>query len=117
MAQPLLVGDCVAAMRAKVKMPVTVKCRIGIDDQDPEEALEALACALEQAGVAALIVTPARLGSPGSSRAINRDIPPLDYDRVYRLKAAHSRAGHRARMAASPISRRRPRTLSASMAS
>jgi tRNA-dihydrouridine synthase A len=89
MAQPLLVGDCVAAMRAKVKMPVTVKCRIGIDDQDPEEALEALACALEQAGVAALIVHARKAWLAGLSPRDNRDIPPLDYDRVYRLKAAH----------------------------
>src|ERR1700720_2260785 len=56
MAQPLLVGDCVAAMRAKAEVPVTVKCRLGIDEQNPEEALEALTCALEQAGIAALIV-------------------------------------------------------------
>src|SRR3954447_14819733 len=51
MAEPALVGDCVAAMTAAVKLPVTVKCRIGIDDQDPEEALEALTCAVERAGV------------------------------------------------------------------
>ena len=56
MAEPALVGDCVAAMRAVAKLPVTVKCRIGIDDQDPEEALEALTCAVDAAGVAALIV-------------------------------------------------------------
>jgi tRNA-dihydrouridine synthase A len=89
MAQPLLVGDCVAAMRAKVKMPVTVKCRIGIDDQDPEEALESLTCALEQAGVAALIVHARKAWLAGLSPRDNRDIPPLDYDRVHRLKAAH----------------------------
>src|SRR6201985_1067333 len=51
MAEPALVGDCVAAMKAAVAVPVTVKCRIGIDDQDPEAALEALACAAERAGV------------------------------------------------------------------
>jgi tRNA-dihydrouridine synthase A len=56
MAEPALVGDCVAAMTAAVKLPVTVKCRIGIDEQDPEEALEALTCAVERAGVGALIV-------------------------------------------------------------
>src|SRR3984893_11602139 len=89
MAQPLLVGDCVAAMRAKVKMPVTVKCRIGIDDQDPEEALEALACALEEAGIAALIVHARKAWLAGLSARDNRVIPPLDYDRVYRLKAKH----------------------------
>src|ERR1700716_4728836 len=56
MAEPALVGDCVAAMTSSIKLPVTVKCRIGIDEQDPEEALEALTDAVEQAGVAALIV-------------------------------------------------------------
>src|SRR5438132_13726453 len=56
MAEPALVGDCVAAMSAAVAVPVTVKCRIGIDEQDPEAALETLACAVEQAGVDALIV-------------------------------------------------------------
>jgi tRNA-dihydrouridine synthase A len=89
MAEPLLVGDCVAAMRAKTKIPVTVKCRIGIDDQDPEEALEALAFALERAGVAALIVHARKAWLAGLSPRDNRDVPPLDYDRVYRLKAAH----------------------------
>jgi tRNA-dihydrouridine synthase A len=89
MSQPLLVGDCVAAMRAKARVPVTVKCRIGIDDQDPEEALEALTCALERAGVAALIVHARKAWLTGLSPRDNRDVPPLDYDRVYRLKAAH----------------------------
>jgi tRNA-dihydrouridine synthase A len=89
MAQPLLVGDCVAAMCAKADIPVTVKCRIGIDDQDPEEALEALACAVERAGVRALIVHARKAWLAGLSPRENRDRPPLDYDRVYRLKAAH----------------------------
>jgi tRNA-dihydrouridine synthase A len=89
MAQPRLVGDCVAAMRARVKVPVTVKCRIGIDDQDPEEALETFTCAVEEAGVVALIVHARKAWLAGLSPRANRDIPPLDYDRVYRLKAAH----------------------------
>jgi tRNA-dihydrouridine synthase A len=89
MAEPALVGDCVAAMTGAVKLPVTVKCRIGIDDQDPEEALEAFACAVEQAGVAALIVHARKAWLDGLSPRENRDIPPLDYARVYRLKAAH----------------------------
>src|SRR6516165_7325776 len=88
MAEPALVGDCVAAMTSVVKLPVTVKCRIGIDDQDPEEALEALTCAVEQAGVAALIVHARKAWLDGLSPRENRDIPPLDYARVYRLKAA-----------------------------
>jgi tRNA-dihydrouridine synthase A len=89
MAQPGLVGDCIAAMRARVKVPVTVKCRIGIDDQDPEEALETFACAVEDAGVAALVVHARKAWLAGLSPRANREVPPLDYDRVYRLKAAH----------------------------
>src|SRR5262252_2201265 len=89
MAEPALVGDCVAAMTSAVKLAVTVKCRIGIDDQDPEEALEALTCAVERAGVAALIVHARKAWLEGLSPRENRDVPPLDYARVYRLKAAH----------------------------
>ena len=89
MAEPALVGDCVAAMAAVVKLPITVKCRIGIDDQDPEEALEALACAVERAGVAALIVHARKAWLDGLSPRENRNVPPLDYARVYRLKVAH----------------------------
>ena len=89
MAEPALVGDCVVAMTGAVKLPVTVKCRLGIDDQDPEEALEAFACAVEQAGVAALIVHARKAWLDGLSPRQNRDVPPLDYARVYRLKAAH----------------------------
>jgi tRNA-dihydrouridine synthase A len=91
MAEPVLVGDCVAAMKAKVRVPVTVKCRIGIDEQDPEAALEELTGAVEQAGVDALIVHARKAWLDGLSPRENRDIPPLDYDRVYRLKAAHPR--------------------------
>ena len=89
MAEPVLVGDCVAAMKASVTVPVTVKCRIGIDDQDPEQALEALACAVEAARVDALIVHARKAWLEGLSPRENRDVPLLDYDRVYRLKAAH----------------------------
>jgi tRNA-dihydrouridine synthase A len=89
MAEPVLVGDCVAAMKASVTVPVTVKCRIGIDDQDPEQALEALACAVEAARVDALIVHARKAWLEGLSPRENRDVPPLDYDRVYRVKTAH----------------------------
>ena len=89
MAEPALVGDCVAAMSASVRIPVTVKCRIGIDEQDPEEALETLTHAVKQAGVAALIVHARKAWLAGLSPRENRDVPPLEYDRVYRLKAAH----------------------------
>src|SRR5207248_1404955 len=78
-----------AAMKAKVTVPVTVKCRIGIDEQDPEMALEALACAVEAAGVEAIIVHARKAWLAGLSPRENREVPPLDYDRVYRLKAAH----------------------------
>jgi tRNA-dihydrouridine synthase A len=89
MAEPALVGDCVAAMASAVKLPVTVKCRIGVDDQDPEEALEALTCSVEAAGVTALIVHARKAWLAGLSPRENREVPPLDYARVYRLKAAH----------------------------
>ncbi len=89
MAEPQLVGACVAAMKQDVSIPVTVKCRIGIDDQDPEPALDALTEAVRAAGVDALIVHARKAWLQGLSPRENRDIPPLDYDRVYRLKAAH----------------------------
>jgi tRNA-dihydrouridine synthase A len=89
MAEPALVGDCVVAMKAAVAIPVTVKCRIGIDNQDPEQALEAFTWAVERAGADALIVHARKAWLEGLSPRENRDIPPLDYDRVYRLKSAH----------------------------
>jgi tRNA-dihydrouridine synthase A len=91
MAEPALVGDCVAAMKAAVGIPVTVKCRIGIDEQDPELALEIFTQAVERAGADALIVHARKAWLKGLSPKENREIPPLDYDRVYRLKAAHPR--------------------------
>jgi tRNA-dihydrouridine synthase A len=75
-------------MKAVVKVPVTVKCRIGIDDQDPEVALDALARALVAAGADGLVVHARKAWLNGLSPKQNRDVPPLDYDRVYRLKAA-----------------------------
>jgi tRNA-dihydrouridine synthase A len=91
MAEPALVGDCVAAMKAAVTVPVTVKCRLGVDDQDPEAALDAMADAVAAAGVDALIVHARKAWLDGLSPKENRDVPPLDYGRVYRLKAAHPR--------------------------
>jgi tRNA-dihydrouridine synthase A len=88
MAEPSLVGACVAAMKRAVQIPVTVKCRIGIDDQDPEVALDTLARAVVDAGADALIVHARKAWLNGLSPKENRDIPPLDYERVYRLKAA-----------------------------
>jgi tRNA-dihydrouridine synthase A len=89
MAEPELVGECVAAMKAAVPVPVTVKCRIGIDEQDPEAALDDLACAVRKAGVDALTVHARKAWLKGLSPRENRDVPPLDYGRVHRLKVAH----------------------------
>jgi len=88
MAEPRLVGECVAAMKAAVNVPVTVKCRIGIDEQDPEESLDTLTRNAVAAGADALIVHARKAWLDGLSPRENRDIPPLDYDRVYRLKRA-----------------------------
>ncbi|KFB10126.1 tRNA dihydrouridine(20/20a) synthase DusA [Nitratireductor basaltis] len=86
MKEPDLVARCVKAMKAVVDVPVTVKCRIGVDDQDPEEALNALAEKVFASGADALWVHARKAWLQGLSPKENRDIPPLDYDRVYRLK-------------------------------
>jgi tRNA-dihydrouridine synthase A len=88
MAEPVLVAACVEAMKRAVNIPVTVKCRIGIDDQDPEIALDTLARNVVAAGADALVVHARKAWLNGLSPKENRDIPPLDYDRVYRLKAS-----------------------------
>ncbi len=86
MKTPDLVADCVAAMKAAVTVPVTVKCRLGVDEQDPEEALDRIADAVFAAGADALWVHARKAWLQGLSPKENRDIPPLDYGRVYRLK-------------------------------
>jgi tRNA-dihydrouridine synthase A len=86
MREPALVGECVAAMKAAVSVPVTVKCRIGVDEQDTEEALDALAAAIVAAGVDGLTVHARKAWLKGLSPKENRDVPPLDYGRVARLK-------------------------------
>ena len=86
MAEPDLVAECVRAMRGATDMPVTVKCRIGIDDQDIEESLDRFADAMVEAGVAALYVHARKAWLQGLSPKENRTIPPLDYPRVYRLR-------------------------------
>jgi tRNA-dihydrouridine synthase A len=88
MAEPELVAEGVGAMKRAVSIPVTVKCRIGIDDQDPETALDRLARGVIAAGADALIVHARKAWLNGLSPKENRDIPPLDYERVYRLKAS-----------------------------
>lgn len=87
MKTPEIVAECVAAMKAAVAVPVTVKCRIGVDDQDPEGALDRMADGVFAAGTDALWVHARKAWLQGLSPRENRDIPPLDYDRVYRLKA------------------------------
>ena len=87
MAEPDLVADCVRAMRDATDRPVTVKCRIGIDDQDTEESLDRFADKMVEAGVDALYVHARKAWLKGLSPKENRSIPPLDYDRVHRLRA------------------------------
>jgi tRNA-dihydrouridine synthase A len=89
MAEPSLVADCVAAMMAAVALPVTVKCRIGIDEQDEEEALERFVAAVAETGCRTFIVHARKAWLKGLSPKENREIPPLNYGRVYRLKARH----------------------------
>jgi tRNA-dihydrouridine synthase A len=89
MREPKLVAECVAAMVAAVNVPVTVKCRIGVDEQEPREALGAFAEAVKAAGAAALIVHARKAWLDGLSPKDNRSIPPLDYPLVYALKRAH----------------------------
>jgi len=86
MMEPELVADCVAAMSAVVDVPVTVKCRIGVDDQNVEAALDDLSSRVFDAGVECLIVHARKAWLEGLSPKENRDVPPLNYDRVYRLK-------------------------------
>ena len=86
MREPGLVARCVAAMKRAVDVPVTVKCRIGVDEQDTGPALDALADAVVAEGVDALIVHARKAWLQGLSPKENRDVPPLDYVRVYRLK-------------------------------
>ena len=88
MAEPELVAACAAAMSAQVKIPVTVKCRIGIDDQDSEGDLSRFIATVADAGVGIFIVHARKAWLDGLSPKENREIPPLDYARVYRLKAA-----------------------------
>ncbi|POF29135.1 tRNA dihydrouridine(20/20a) synthase DusA [Roseibium marinum] len=87
MHEPELVAACVAAMKTAVDIAVTVKCRIGVDDQDPEEALDRMADAVFDAGADALWVHARKAWLQGLSPKQNRDVPPLDYERVLRLKA------------------------------
>ncbi|MEQ8952717.1 MAG: tRNA dihydrouridine(20/20a) synthase DusA, partial [Gammaproteobacteria bacterium] len=86
MQEPELVANCVRAMQSVCNIPVTVKCRIGIDDQDEETALQIFAEHLVDAGCRSLTVHARKAWLQGLSPKENRDIPPLNYERVYRLK-------------------------------
>ena len=86
MAEPGLVADCVAAMQAATRLPVTVKTRIGIDDRDDFAFLQAFIDTVAGAGCRTFIVHARKAILSGLSPKENRTIPPLIYDRVYRLK-------------------------------
>jgi tRNA-dihydrouridine synthase A len=88
MRDPELVARCVAAMKEASGLPVTVKCRIGVDDQEPRAALFAMARAVVAAGADALIVHARKAWLKGLSPKENREIPPLDYELVHELKQA-----------------------------
>jgi tRNA-dihydrouridine synthase A len=87
MREPQLVAECMSAIIGAVSIPATVKCRIGVDDQDPGEALFTLVDACTEAGVNGFVVHARKAWLQGLSPKENRDIPPLDYDLVRRLKA------------------------------
>jgi tRNA-dihydrouridine synthase A len=89
MAEPELVAACVAAMQRQVEVPVTVKCRIGIDDQDSERDLQRFIDTVAGVGCRTFIVHARKAWLSGLSPKENREVPPLDYARVYRLKARH----------------------------
>jgi tRNA-dihydrouridine synthase A len=88
MREPQLVAECVAAMCAAVPLPVTVKCRIGVDDQDPEQSLRTLIDTCTQAGVDVFVVHARKAWLDGLSPKENRDVPPLDYPLAHELKRA-----------------------------
>ncbi len=87
MTRPALVAECCAAMIAAQPVEVTVKCRIGVDDQTPGEILPAFLALIAAAGVRRVIIHARKAWLDGLSPRENRDIPPLDYDLVQRMKA------------------------------
>jgi tRNA-dihydrouridine synthase A len=89
MTEPNTVASGVKAMRKAVNIPVTVKCRIGVDEQDDEADLARFIATVADAGCATFIVHARKAWLRGLSPKENREVPPLDYDRVYRLKMAH----------------------------
>lgn len=89
MREPQTVADCVAAMKARVSLPISVKCRTGVDDLDQEEALHAFVETVAAAGCRIFIIHARKAWLSGLSPRDNREIPPLDYGKVIRLKKAH----------------------------
>ena len=89
MREPELVAECMSAMGAAVKVPVTVKCRIGVDDQDPEESLFRLVDLCAQAGVSTFVVHARKAWLKGLSPKENREVPPLQYDVAHAIKENH----------------------------
>ena len=89
MAEPRLVARCVTAMQAQLKVPISVKCRIGIDDQDSQRDLDRFVGTVADAGCTSFIVHARKAWLKGLSPKQNREVPPLDYARVYALKAAY----------------------------
>jgi len=87
MREPALVAECVAAMIAAVSIPVTVKCRIGVDDQDDDADLARFVSEVRSAGCKVFIVHARKAWLKGLSPKENRDVPPLNYPRVHRLRA------------------------------
>jgi tRNA-dihydrouridine synthase A len=86
MKQPALVAECVAAMRAAVDVEVTVKCRIGVDDQNPEDVLPEFLSRVGAAGCGRFIIHARKAWLQGLSPKENREIPPLDHDLVLKMK-------------------------------
>src|SRR5690606_32343654 len=87
--EPALVAECVSAMAEASKVPITVKCRIGVDDQEPRDVLFDFAQRMRAAGAVALIVHARKAWLKGLNPKENREIPPLDYPLVHELKRAH----------------------------
>lgn len=89
MREPDVVARCVSAMKAVATVPVTVKCRIGVDDQEPETVLPDFIARVVAAGADAVWIHARKAWLQGLSPKENRDVPPLDYSLVYRMKEAN----------------------------
>ena len=88
MKTPQLVAECVAAMQAVSPVEVTVKCRIGVDDQDPHQVLPDFVATMRAAGIRRMTIHARKAWLQGLSPRENREVPPLDYDLVHAMKRA-----------------------------